>query len=503
MKKSLFVSLFVLLPFLLFSEAYKITNAEYDIKGAGFKFMGKTREYPLNQNFPLDKKTTFENHEAFDTYIENYTETLVSSRYFDEVSVTYEALPSETPGLLNVTVLIKLQDSHHLIVMPIPKYSSNSGISLKFKGKDSNFLGSLNTMNVDMNLRYDDGIFKPGFNFNFDLPFSMGSFDAVFVNDYTIDYRIDDDSSKTGFEFDTKTGLSLSIPFNRVSLSLGLYQYVHRNLDYKYEDEENDDDIYLSEQFNIGLPVTIANLSNFTSITYSPSVNVSFNWDFDGINKEKDKSKELLGPDISFSHSISNGKVNWNDNLRKGYDLSLGNSYSYNFESKEFVPQVSFEGKFFWNYQANDEEIWNHFGINSRLYAFHYFDIPTNNSEHNYAVGERLRGILDDDIYSPTGIILNLDLPHSVFTAYFPTPILNFNFQFSPFFDMAVVFDSNNNRPSYNKTYYCGGFEFLVYPLKWSSFTVRASLGVDLSKNIFVEGLKNNKEIFIGLGIEY
>ena len=501
MKKSLFVSLFVLLPFLLFSEAYKITNAEYDIKGAGFKFMGKTREYPLNQNFPIDKKTTFENRETFDTYIENYTETLVSSRYFDEVSVTYEALPSETPGLLNVTVLIKLQDSHHLIVMPIPKYSSNSGISLKFKGKDSNFLGSLNTMNVDMNLRYDDGIFKPGFNFNFDLPFSMGPFNAVFVNDYTIDYRLDDDPNKTGFEFDTKTGLSLSVPFNRVSLSLGLYQLVHRNLDYKYEDDENDDYRYLSENFNIGLPVTIATLSNFTNITYSPSVSVTFNWDFDGINRER--TKDLLGPDISLSHSISNGKVTWNDNMRKGYDLSLSNSYSYNFESQEFVPFVSFEGKYFFNFQTNEEEIWNRFGINSRFYAFHHFDIPKNNSPHTYAVGNRLRGILDDDVNATTGMILNLDLPHNVFTAYFPIEILNFNFQFSPFFDMAIVYNSNNNRLSYDNAYYCGGFEFLVYPLKWSSFTVRASLGVDLSKNIFVEGLKNNKEIFIGLGIEY
>ena len=503
MKKTLFVSLFVLLPFLLFSEAYKIVNSEYDIKGAGLKFMGKTREYPLKRNFPLDTKTVFESREAFETYIANYTRSLKSARYFDEVEVTYEALPAEKEELYNVVVMVKLQDSHHLIVMPIPKYSSNSGLLLKFKGKDSNFLGSLNTMNVDVNLSYNDNTFKPGFNFNFDYPFHVGPFDAVFINDYTIDYRISEEESKTGFEFDTNTGLSLSVPFKRVSLSLGINQYVHRDLDYNYEDDDNDDCLYFSEKFNVGLPVTIATLSNFTNITYSPSFSVTFNWDFDGINHKKDASKDLLGPDISFSHSISNGKVNWNDNLRKGYDVSLSNSYSYNFESSEFVPQVSFEGKFFWNYKANDEDIWNRFGINSRLYAFHHFDIPTNNSSHTYAVGNRLRGILDDEINSTTGIIMNLDLPHNVFTAYFPTPILNFNFQFSPFFDMALVYNSNNNRLTFDDGYYCAGFEFLVYPLKWSSFTVRASVGIDLSRNIFVEGIKNNKEIFIGLGLEY
>ena len=56
---------------------------------------------------------------------------------------------------------------------------------------------------------------------------------------------------------------------------------------------------------------------------------------------------------------------------------------------------------------------------------------------------------------------------------------------------------------TFDDGYYCAGFEFLVYPLKWSSFTVRASVGIDLSRNIFVEGIKNNKEIFIGLGLEY
>ena len=59
MKKLLLLPLLVFLPFILFSEAYKIKNAEYDIQGAGFKFMGKTREYPLKRYYPLDTKKTF------------------------------------------------------------------------------------------------------------------------------------------------------------------------------------------------------------------------------------------------------------------------------------------------------------------------------------------------------------------------------------------------------------------------------------------------------------
>ena len=66
MKKSFFILLLVFLPFFLFSESYKIKNAEYDINGAGFKLLGKTQVYPLNSKYPLDTKTTFKSREAFE-----------------------------------------------------------------------------------------------------------------------------------------------------------------------------------------------------------------------------------------------------------------------------------------------------------------------------------------------------------------------------------------------------------------------------------------------------
>ena len=66
MKKSLLAILLVFLPFIVFSEAYKIIDSDYEIEGAGFKFMGKTREYPLQRNFPLDTNTIFKTRQAFE-----------------------------------------------------------------------------------------------------------------------------------------------------------------------------------------------------------------------------------------------------------------------------------------------------------------------------------------------------------------------------------------------------------------------------------------------------
>ena len=502
MKKSLLLTLLLLLPLFLFAESYKIVDAEYNVTGAGFKFLGKTREYPLRHQFSLDTKSVFNSREALENYIKNYKQSLVSSRYFDEISVNYEANPSDTADLYNVILLVDIQDSHHLIVMPYPKYSSNSGLSLKLKAKDTNFLGSLNSMNTELNLRLDKNEFKSGFSFSFDYPFSIGPLDAVFVNDYSINYVLGDDS---GIEWETETGLELSHSFGRIGLSFGIFQYTFKDISYK----KYDDEYYFREKFNVGMPIKIATLPNFTSITYGPSFSINWNWDFNGINKE---NTSLLGPEISLSHSLSNGKITWNDNFRKGYKLSLGNSFVYNFSKKDLVPSITFEGQLFWNYKANDQEIWNRFGLCSNLIVFHYFDLPDNKNKYGKAIGDYLRGILDDNYFgnekpygtASTGIVLNLDLPHHVFTAYFPKEILSFELQFSPFFDMALVYDRKTERLfAFEDGYYCAGIELLVYPLKWSSVTVRASLGVDLRSNLFVEGLMKNKEIFIGLGLQY
>ena len=503
MKKLSLVLLLIFFPVLIFSQTYRIIDSEFDVQSSGFKFLGKTRQYPLKHNFPLDKNIIFESLEELENYLQNYERSLISSRHFDEVNVNYEARPSATDDCYNVTVLVHVKDSNHLIVMPYPRYSSNDGISLKLKGKDTNFLGSLNTMNVDINLSYNEKKFKPGFNFNFNAPFSLGPLDVVFVNNYSLNYAITEEYH--GFEWDTETGLELSHSFRKVGLSIGLYQYTHRNLSYL----EYNDDIYFTEKFSLGVPITLATLPNFSTITYEPSVGIIYNWDFDGIDIDNDN---LSSPEIYFSHSISNGKITWNDNFRKGYDLNLSNSISYNIQRQDIVPSISFEGKFFWNYKTNDQDIWNRMGICTDFYIFHYFDIPGNSYYYGNSIGNRLRGILDNNYFgnedpygtASSAIVFNIDLPHNVFTAYFPKDILNFNLQFSPFFDMALIYDRNQSRYfNFEDGFYCAGFEFLIYPLKWSSITVRASVGIDLSKRIFIEGLKNNKEIFIGIGLQY
>ena len=506
MKKHLIIfTLLFFSSFFLFSESYRIVDAEFDITSAKVSLTGKTKEYPLKTKYPYETKKVFNSREELEVYIADYQTQLFSTRLFKIVEIDYDAIPSQTADLNEVTLKIKIQDSRNFIIMPVPKYSSGDGVSLKVKIKDYNFLGTLNQLNTEIAGRYNQGDIDAWFNLSFDYPFKAGPFNATFVNDYEIGYEKDVGDDVAGMYWTTKTGISLSLPIKRVSLSFGLNQYTYRDVDY----EKYGDMYYFKEQFTTGLGINLVTLPNFTSISYGPSASISDNWDPDGLHPD---NTDLYNPQFSWGHSISNGKVTWNDNMRKGYNVSLSNSYSYNYYYNDLYPTISFESKFFYNFKLNDQEIWNRLGICSDLYFVHCFNLDSNTKKHGAGIDGRLRGIMDTAWFgcndpsdeATTAIVLNMDFPISVFTAYLPVEFLNLNCQFNPFFDMALIYDCRTKRLfAWEDGLYCAGIEMLVYPLRWSSITVRASLGIDIKSNIFVEGIKKNKEIFIGLGLHY
>ena len=519
--KKLFALLLIIssIAFLAFPDQYRITDVEYTTVGAGFNFLGKTKPSSIRQKFPIDKKKIFDSEESLENYIQNYKKELESSRNFETVEIEYNTSFNDSSDINDVILSINIIDSHHLVVAPYPKYKTGEGASLKLKAKDTNFLGSLNTMNTSLSLKYDEAKKDviPSISFDFDYPFEIGNINATFINDYGLSYVVSEDETKSGLEWNTKTGISFSIPFDRLPLYFGIYQYTYGDLDYRYYEndassykyKDNEDYYYFNETFSVGTSFKLKEFSNYTSLSYSPSVSITWNWDFDGINKE---NGDLSSPTLTFSHSLSNSKITWNDKMRKGYSVSLSNSFSYNFQREDLYPSLTLSAQFFWNYKANDQDYWNRYGLCSNFYAFYYFEVPTNKHTKRSSTSfyDALRGLLSKNTkYYPMGFYLNFDLPHNVFTSEFDTQIFNFNLQIAPFFDMALAYDKNCGRKFnlYDDGYYCAGIEFLVYPLKWSSITARASLGVDLkgaAKDAnFLEAISNNKEIFIGIGLHY
>lgn len=517
MKKSLvFLFCLVVLGFFISATPYQIKDIQYSTEAAWPRFFGATKVSVIKQQFPVDKNRLFETKEDLEKYLHNYEQRLISTRNFDKVALSYDLQLSESGDINEVFLKVDTSDSVHFIVVPYPKFSSGNGAQLKLKAKDSNFFGLLNPLSAELSIKSNDDGIIPGFGLDYDFPFTIGNIRATWVNDFSLSYLVGkDDSEKKGFEWDLKEGLALSIPLKYLPLNVGIFQYAHEDLDYKYFETEEDsykfkdncDDLYFTTEFSVGTSYNITEFSNYTNLTYSPSVSIKWNWDNDGINI---KNADLSSPVLTFAHSLSNGKVTWNNHFRQGYNLSLNNSISWNFHRKDLNPVVSFDGQFFWNYKANDQDYWDRFGINSRLYAFYYFEVPSNEYQKRYdeSFDGKLRGIYKDCDSTASAIILNVDLPHNIFTTDFNSKILNFNLQFSPFFDMALVYNSAKDRYfNFEDGYYCAGIEFLVNPLKFSSYTIRLSLGVDLKgaakDNNFLEAISNNKELSFGLDLHF
>lgn len=519
-----FAALFLLLPFL---PAQKYQISDYIITTSGKYKLTTTRPYVVELNFPLDKKTLF-SQEELASYIKNYKQELTNSRAFEEINVDYEILDEFTDdkgqSISKIKMLINLKDSNHFLMVPYPKFKSDkdkTNIEVKLKAKDTNFLGTMNSLSTDANIEITKDniqgkwIFKPGFNISYDYPFSAGPFDITWINDYAINYN----SDYIYPEWTAKTGLKFVLPFRNLSFVLEGYQHFNNNFEYK----DFNDSLYFKEEVSFSIPVKLYEFSNFSYLIYTPSINYNYIWDKDGINIE---NTALTSPIVSLSQSLSNSKINWRNNFRTGYSLALSNTWSYNFQRKDWVPSLSFEAKGFTAFPLEDRPYLDRLGITANIYAFTYFDMPGQFYDHKEAgygeaIGSHLRGIPDSNYYfgnktgsknldtTSTAFIMNIDLPVNIITTSFKKDTFNFNMQFSPFLDIAIYRD--RALPLQADSKLCSGMEVLVYPKKWSSFIIRGSIGFDLKESFaadtnikgLIKELWKNKEISIGLGLHY
>lgn len=519
MKKNLLLGFAFLISTSIFAVDYKIINVEYNLNPSSWTFLPTTKQFALENNVEVNKSKTFATKDDLEKYINDYKQRLENTRAFDSIDVEYTV--NETKELNEVTLKVTTTDTVHLLAVPYPKYDSNSGAVLKLKAKDSNFLGTMNTMSSDLNIKYDTSDdknqFSLGFNFDFDYPFKASIFNATWVNSYSFDYIFGENVP----EWSAKTGLKFELPKNNYSLVLEAYQSAAYNLDYR----KYDDALYFNEYLAFSVPVTIGEISNFSKITTTPSISYSQNWDFDGIN---DVNTGLSSPTFTLGNTISAGRVNWHENIRTGLTGSFTTAASYNLQRNMFYPYISSEFTAFKGVTMFDSvNFLNRFGICADLYGFYYFTDRDNKyaSSDGGSIGSRLRGIKDSQSFdgapelgdcttTPAAIVLNLDFPYHIFSTNFTKGFLrhfNFDLQISPFFDMAWTYNKYTKKYfDWKDGFYAGGLEVLVYPRKWSSFVVRGSIGYDLGRRLFSDYINKEwrehvslREISIGIGLHY
>ncbi|MBQ1949709.1 MAG: hypothetical protein II367_06105, partial [Treponema sp.] len=223
MKKALLSILCVLFSASLFAASYRITDVNYVIDG-------KTRKYALETKEKVDKKKVFANEDELIAYIEDYKMRLNNLRAFEEIKTDFSVGEPDENGTTAVKLLVYVKDSHHLLLVPYPKYSSSSGVNLKIKARDSNFLGTLETMSSDFHLEMCGSNPNPviGFKFDFEVPFKMGIFDAVWLNTLAMDYE----TTQSSPSWDLITGLKLTKDFDKFSIVNQFKQSSVRKVEY-------------------------------------------------------------------------------------------------------------------------------------------------------------------------------------------------------------------------------------------------------------------------------
>jgi hypothetical protein len=480
----------------LFSEAsisYRICEVKYDI-------VGRTRQYPLSQAVPIDTERLFYGQKSLDAYIRDIDVQLANQRVFDSVSVDTAYGEADESGVVGVTLTVHTKDTWNLIALPYPKYDSNEGLELKFKLKNYNFLGSMQTLDGEAAYQLNNGL-ESTFTttLSFDIPFAFCGYAFNWRNTATVSFPIDEVP-----EYNISTGLSMEVPISITKIVFGLDQSVAINDRNDDSGEMYDDRLYFIDAFSASVPFVLYSSSITGNLTLSPFSKWTTNLAFDGI-----QSDDLKGSTFDWGVKLDIGRVNWVGNLRSGFLGEISNEYSYNVNSLDTI-DITLKGN-----AVAYSSFFDRVGVNSRVIWFYNL-----NERMSESIADTVRGIYNSRVDSDTAVSLNLDFPINVLDADFEeitgvkwTRYVSFEMQAAPFIDVLLAHDPVTGR-YFNLTdgWYSGGLEIIVFPRKMRSIYVRASAGIDIVdfvesgyklRSVAARDDKSTREFSFGIGLFY
>ncbi|MCL1835929.1 MAG: hypothetical protein FWG46_00115 [Treponema sp.] len=473
------------------------------IESFDFNIKGRTRPYAILYNGEFTEGEEIHGLENLEKYIREKTQMLINQRVLKSASIDYEAEQPREDGKIPVGLTINTEDTWNFIVIPIPRYSSNTGLEMILRYRDYNFLGTMNPLPVNFGYRYDEKYRHSGFfELEANIPFMAFGYDWTFKFENYFDYRPD---TEQPFYFRNNTGIFMEMPAGDTTVTFGFDESFILN-------EENDDrDKVLYGDFQNGFYMSTRpyvswkiptgfEVGDYGDLVYTPELFAVFNHEF----PRWKLAENLKGPFLTFAHTLGFSKVDWIENHRRGFDVQAANSYTYDFYRKGEKDALSLE----YSVSAKGYFVFTEFsGISAFLqYRQWFFPEPVN---YFYSAGDALRGILDNDLHANYMLSLNLDFPFRILqfspARWFNKPKLrgaDIDFQFSPIVDMALYSDPSTGVSfNFNNMLITGGFEFFVFPLAMRSVYIRFSFGWNINETDKTS--RGDREIFIGLGHHY
>ncbi|QQO08048.1 hypothetical protein [Breznakiella homolactica] len=476
---------------------FRIRSIEFDVDGS-------TREFALMNAGEFEIGERINGKSRMDRYVSNKTQLLVNERVFDSVEISYTVDQADENNEFPVDLLVAVEDTWNLLILPWPEYDSNSGFELTIKARDYNFLGTMNPLKINLGYQIDseymdDFSFKKGAIFleiDSDTPFRLWGFNWNLDFDNTFSYTYDEP-----FYYKNRTGVSMELPVKKTLLTFGAYQSFLLN-----EENDDDDKAEYGEYFENGwymaseletswkIPTTLE-VGPYGGLFYTPKINFTIKY------KPGDSVDEpRKGPTLTFSHELWFEKIDWIGNYRRGLDAAIENSNEYNFHSSDWDKSFAVDG-------IVHHPFAEFFGLSGRLRYKHWFDDPYDEA------GDVIRGVRNDDLYADYMLSLNIDPEFRLFR-FLPSQwfnnrklrVIDFEFHLTPFLDIALVKDPKSGRDfSFKDPVIGGGIEVIVYPYFMRSAYLRVSLGFDLNRAWEIKSIPGGKyrEIFLGLGHHY
>lgn len=200
LKKLLTLILFVFMTVNSFATTYVISNYNFDV-------VGKTQKSVLANQIIPNGEERFSSEEELVNALEAKKQTLINKRLFKSVDYEYSLQEAENDTLY-VNVLLKIVDAKTFLIVPYPKYDSNTGITINVKIRDKNMIGTFATLDSDIYALFRDG--------EWDKPDIFGELDVtnLIVGDTTFSIKLKANGSWNGPKPYYYVGTNVShIPF--------------------------------------------------------------------------------------------------------------------------------------------------------------------------------------------------------------------------------------------------------------------------------------------------
>lgn len=462
-------------------------TTQYYLKSVDLSIDGFTQPSLLKQKLGLKEGTTFSSVDRWNRFLEDLNQKLVNVRTIDTFEIE-QIQTQEEDGRIAVNLNIKVKDSWNIIVLPKPEYSTNTGFLLSLRGRDYNFLGTMEPLRLDLNYEFDefDRVIY-GVDTEFKVPFSAWTWDWVLALNQSLQIRPD---FPVYWKGEVLLEASKDLDWARWTLVAG--ERVEIN---PFNDEGQEEPFQGTHSLESALTFPLLK-SDLGDLDYKIGT--------------RTEVQNVAGAGVSalygaleqfFYHELTYGGVNWKGSLRDGVHAEAVQTGIYDFLHNEWR----------WSQEAFGEFHSAHgwFGFSSRVGFLHYGVLPEED------LGSFVRGIIDKRVEAWAAAYFNLEAPVRLLE-FVPSRWFGWDWARFSEFDFFVSPVVDGMIDSAGKTWVGSGAEFLIFSHFIKSFYIRVSIAFDAqsvweNKSLGLKALTTPstrdqgdvREVFIGLGWFY